>query len=93
VHLEGGTDQFRALSHELQSEVAPAASGDGSDIEPSSVVTDGQDPGTVVNRAGDRDGRGRAVLAYILQCFLQDAQDDRLLGPRQAIRCRRQVPR
>jgi signal transduction histidine kinase len=31
------------------------------------------------------------VLAHILQCFLQDAQDDRLLGPGQAIGRGRQV--
>ena len=82
MHLELGADQFRALSHELEAEVAPAAGGHRSDVEPAAVVADGQDPVATLDRAGDRDGRGRAVLPYILQCFLQDAQDDRLLGAR-----------
>jgi len=74
MHLETGADQFRALSHELEAEVPPATSRDRGDVEPSSVVADGEDPFVSVDRAGDGDGGGRAVLPHILQCFLQDAQ-------------------
>jgi hypothetical protein len=81
MHLETGADQFRALSHELKAEVAPAASGHCSNIEPATVVTDGQDPVCTLDRTGDRRSRRRTVLPDILQCFLQDAQHDRLAAP------------
>ena len=86
MHLESGADQFRALSHELEAEVPPATSRDRSDVEPSSVVADGQDPSSPSIALATVTARGRAVLAYILQCFLQDAQHDRLLGRAQPVR-------
>ena len=66
-----------------------AATAPTSNPRPSSRTV--EDPVVAVDRAGDGDGGGRAVLAYILQCFLQDAQHDRLLGRAQPVRRRRQV--
>ena len=90
LHLEAGADQFRALSHELEAEVAPAAGGDGSDVEPSAVVSDRQDPVVAVDR---RWPTMTAEAAPCLRTFCSAsctiAQHDRLLGLVQAVGRRR----
>ncbi len=50
-----GPDQLCALLHELKSEVAAAASRDRSDIEPSAVVANREDPFLISNDARDDD--------------------------------------
>src|SRR4029079_14048301 len=85
MHFELGTNELCTLTHELKSEVPAAAGCDRSDVEPSTVGAHGQEPVARVARARYRGGGCRAVLPYILQRFLQDAQDHRLLGGGQAV--------
>src|SRR5437867_2101228 len=85
--MSGDVSRARSTADRLSS----ASPSHRSDVEPTAVGADGQGTVVTVDRAGDRDGRGRAVLAYILQCFLQDAQDHRLLGGREAVGRRTEI--
>jgi hypothetical protein len=55
LHLEAGADQFCALLHELEAEVATAAGCNRADVEASAVVSDRQDPVVAIDDAGHDD--------------------------------------
>ena len=80
TNLKASTDQLGPLAHELQPEVAPAAGGHRADVEAPPVVAHLEDPVRPLQPGGDRDALGRGVLADVLEGFLDDPQDDRLVG-------------